>query len=126
MGLDNRLNVWLFDLVSLEVLDKDKFNFSFKESDLFVSRIVFRGSVLFCVDFDVSNIGVDVLDIVERLDFFGVRSGDTIKVWIGFGFWDVVIGVVGVELDLELLIWNKDIYMYMYNLLFIFYDEKLN
>lgn len=126
MGLDNRLNVWLFDLVSLEVLDKDKFNFSFKESDLFVSRIVFRGSVLFCVDFDVSNIDVDVLDIVERLDFFGVRCGDTIKVWIGFGFCDVVIGVVGVELDLELLIWNKDIYMYMYNLLFIFYDEKLN
>lgn len=107
--MDNGLNVWLFDLVSLEVLDKDKFNFSFKESDLFVSRIVFRGSVLFCVDFDVSNIGVDVLDIVERLDFFGVRSGDTIKVWIGFWFCDVVIGVVGVELDLELLIWNKDI-----------------
>lgn len=107
--MDNGLNVWLFDLVSLELLDKDKFNFFVKERDLFVSRIVFRGSVLFCVDFDVSNIGVDVLDIVGRLDFFGVRSGDMINVWIGFGFCDVVIGVVGVELDLELLIWNKDI-----------------
>lgn len=108
LGLDNRLSAWLLDLVSPEVLDKDKLNSPAKESDLFVSRIAFRGSASSCVDPDVSKTGVDVLDIVERLDFSGVRSGDTTKVWIGFGSCDAVIGVAGAELDLESSIWNKD------------------
>lgn len=126
LGLDNRLNAWLLDLVSPEALDKDKLNSPSKESDLFVSRIVFRGSASSCVDPDVSNTDVDVLDIVERLDFSGVRSGDTTKVWIGFGSCDAVIGVAGAELDLESSTWNKDTYMYMYNPLLISHDEKLN
>lgn len=108
LGLDNRLSAWLLDLVSPEVLDKDKLNSPAKESDLFVSRIAFRGSASSCVDPDVSNTGVDVLETVERLDFSGVRSGDTTKVWIGFGSCDAVIGVAGAELDLESSIWNKD------------------
>lgn len=108
LGLDNGLNAWLLDLVSPELLDKDKLNSLAKERDLFVSRIVFRGSASSCVDPDVSNTGVDVLDIVGRLDFSGVRSGDMTNAWTGFGSCDAVIGVAGAELDLESSIWNKD------------------
>lgn len=95
------MTAWLLDLVSPELLDKDKLNSLAKESDSFVSTIVFRGSVSFCVDPDVNKKGVDVLDTGGRLDFSGVRCGAMTKVWTGFGSCDAVMGVAGAELDLE-------------------------
>lgn len=101
LGLDNRLIAWLLDLVSPELLDKDKLNSLAKESDSFVNTIVFWGSVSFCVDPDVSKTGIDVLDTGGRMDFSGVRCGDMIKVWTAIGSCDAVMGVAGAELDLE-------------------------